>query len=984
MANMNTRIDYLHLKQLEEIRNDQLDYWRHCKSNELPDGYIKGRGNNRGFIGELQDPLYFDNGINPNSNMATVWPQNIPGWLGRAPGISQPPKPRPWNQTAGAHTNDASSNGTEADIFANTNAGSDNTGDQNGMVKLPSNVQMIVNANGKVNWTGSNSQPPSGAEIDFEFVNGKPKAIGYSTSSGYDQVYPFLRPGMSCTKGFGDNYTVNGQGATYDIMVKAAKGEVDPAIDYISANADAVSGSGGNGDIEIKTNENDEYARLTMDANNGKITLTITGGEHQYNSTIVMTGNDITCTTHCFRVIADDEIDLIAGDQKSVISMTKDNIAMSQNEKSTITMTKDNIAMSQNEKSTITMTKASITIASKAITENADTNIGMNAKMIMQNCDGLPVPVPVPVPSIPGIPGITDVANGLVQEATTAVAGAVTNNLGLGDVFGGLGDMLGKVGLGSLGNLGNIGNMLGNFGNIGNILGNFGNIGGILGNFGNIGNMLGSIGNIGNLINGGLGGILSKVGLGNIGNIGSMLSGGLGGVLGKIGLGGIGDLGKLGGCFGTGKIDLGLGNLGGLGDLGGIGKNISDGIQSISKIGQSVMDPINKTINSAADMATGIVDKFTGTVNDITNKGFKVVTDTAAKAIQPVQDVINKGTGIVQDIGKTITNGSDIGKVVTNAASGLGNIIPQVGDIAKKLPSGLTMPTSIGGIKIDPLIVMHSLEDKDDEDILWIIAKAQKELTSEEQEILYDFLYNTCVFILASARYSYYIIYELPVAVFKANIFVAYLNAVNDYITKWQQIIKDHVENTNLVTINQIKNDIVTAKINNLKYKEQINEIKYEPLRDELTYLVNRYLIDYIDLCDQLIATIKSYENFEMTAPEITKEETETEDDNEEEEEEEETKDNDNNDKEETEDNKTESDENIENDNTETEENNDKNEEDNEEEEEENININDNDNGNDNIDIIPDEKPLDNINGEPIVDIIDNGLINPDLNTNKE
>lgn len=968
MANMNTRIDYLHLKQLEEIRNDQLDYWRHCRSNELPDGYIKGKGNNRGFVGELKDPLYFDNGVDPNSNMATVWPQTIPGWLGRAPGISDPAKPRPWNQTAGAHTNDASSNGTEADIFANTNAGSDNTGDQNGTVKLPSNVQMIVTANGKVNWTGSNSQPPSGTEVDFEFVNGKPKVIGYSTASGYDQIYPFLRPGMNCTKGFGDNYTVNGQGATYDIMVKAAKGEADPAIDYISANAGAVSGSDedGGGGIEIKTNENDEYARITMDANNGKITLTITGGEHQYNSTIVMTGDDITCTTHWFRVIADDEIDLIAGDQKSVISMTK-----------------DHIAMSQNEKSTITMTKASIAIAAKAITETADTTIRMNAKMIMQNCGGLPVPIPIPIPAIPGI---TDIANGLVQEAATAVAGAVTSNLGLGDALGGLGGMLGNFGnIGSiLGNFGNIGSMLGNFGNIGNILGNFGNIGNILGNFGNIGSMLGNIGNIGNLINGGLGNILGKVGLGNIGNIGNILSGGnFGDILGKIGLGGIGDLAKTGGCFGTGKIDLGLGNLGGLGDLGGIGKTISDGIQNISKIGQSVMEPINKTINNASEMIKGTVGKFTGAVNDIANKGFKVITDTAAKAIQPVQDVINKGKGIVQDIGKTITNGSDIGKVVTNAASGLGKIIPQANDIVKKLPNGLTMPIEIGSIKIDPLIVMHSLEDKDDEDILWTIAKAQKELTSEEQEILYDFLYNTCVFILASARYSYYIIYELPVAAFKANIFAAYLNAVNDYITKWQQIIKDHVENTNLITINQIKNDIVTAKINNLKYKEQINEIEYEPLRDELTYLVNQYLIDYIDLCDQLIATIKSYENFEMTAPEITEAEEETEDE-------------DDNEEEETGDNETESDENnntetenddddtgekeeIEDDDTEEEDIEDNNIEDNNIEEE-NININDNNNS----DIISEEEPLDNINGEPIVDIIDDGLINPDLNTNNE
>ena len=67
---------------------------------------------------------------------------------------------------------------------------------------------------------------------------------------------------MSATKGYGNTSTVNGQGATYDICVSAQQDEVDPAVDYISA-ADS-SGSEFNA-VDLKQNESDEYARLTLD-----------------------------------------------------------------------------------------------------------------------------------------------------------------------------------------------------------------------------------------------------------------------------------------------------------------------------------------------------------------------------------------------------------------------------------------------------------------------------------------------------------------------------------------------------------------------------------------------------------------------------------------------------------------------------------------------------------------------------------------------
>ena len=387
-------------QKLIAIKNFHLDLMRKADRLRLPDNYIKGTGNNKAVMGDFNNPLNpLNNGINPNTNTCTAIPQNAAGFYGRPACLSERPTIIPMTQSEGAHTSDASANGTESDIFSRSNGGIDFSGVQDHSVPFPDNRIQRRDANGNIDWSGMHMEPSSNVPINIQNVNGKPVATGFVDTGEYNG--PFGGTNSVIFKGGSKTYAAAGQGAVYDIKTTANQGEIDPSIQY--SLQQAVSGSEQN-EIELKENANNENCRLTLDANNGKITITITGGPDQYNSTIVMTGNDITCTTHTFKVIANDEIDFYAGEQSSSIVMIKDNITMH----------------------------------SKVINENGDNLITMDAKLIMQNCGGGTSPAPT-VPEIPGGDiGAIGGDIGSISEVAAIDVSNIAGDMNIGNITEGL------------------------------------------------------------------------------------------------------------------------------------------------------------------------------------------------------------------------------------------------------------------------------------------------------------------------------------------------------------------------------------------------------------------------------------------------------------------------------------------------------------------------------------------------------------------
>ena len=113
-------------QKLIAIKNFHLDLMRKADRLRLPDNYIKGTGNNKAVMGDFNNPLNpLNNGINPNTNTCTAIPQNAAGFYGRPACLSERPTIIPMTQSEGAHTSDASANGTESDIFSRSNGGID-------------------------------------------------------------------------------------------------------------------------------------------------------------------------------------------------------------------------------------------------------------------------------------------------------------------------------------------------------------------------------------------------------------------------------------------------------------------------------------------------------------------------------------------------------------------------------------------------------------------------------------------------------------------------------------------------------------------------------------------------------------------------------------------------------------------------------------------------------------------------------------------
>lgn len=227
-------INYIQQQKLLMLQQQHKEFDQHFNMYRLQDGYIKGQGNKKCNIGRLDvgvnppDPLYFDNGINPNSGMVTALPQNEAGFIGGAPGYSTPPLPVPRTSNAGANSYDVSANGTEADIFSCSNAGVDYTDNRDCKATIARHgLGCFRTSSGQLKWFGNWTEPVAGQEFNTDMINGKTR-LTEAITSDFDKLSLHLRPGMHATGGIGNSTVVQGQGGTWEARVGANEKEVDP------------------------------------------------------------------------------------------------------------------------------------------------------------------------------------------------------------------------------------------------------------------------------------------------------------------------------------------------------------------------------------------------------------------------------------------------------------------------------------------------------------------------------------------------------------------------------------------------------------------------------------------------------------------------------------------------------------------------------------------------------------------------------------
>ena len=539
-----------------------------------------------------------------------------------------------------------------------------------------------------------------------------------------------------------------------------------------------------------------------MDANNGKITINITGGEKQYSSTIIMTGDAITCVTHTFNVLAEESINMFAGEQKS-----------------SIVMNKEQIAITNNEQSSITLTKPTLTIQSLMIMENAKTLLKMDAAMIMENCKAGKssgtgeTPAAQPTTTIGA--QLTAQVQNFTSNITNNLVGNFTQN------FTGIGNILN--------NFGNIGNMLGNL-NIGNMLGNL-NISNMLGNL-DIGNMLGKL-NIGNM-------------LGNLGDISGILQKGIDG-------------------FGLDKIS-GLCenfNLGNLGDLKGIIGGATDfcknlDIGNIIKLPNISIPGINipNISNISKDLLGGIKLPDIGKITEPVTSAIENVTAPLNKGISNITETVNKSIG---KVGTTITN------LAGKAKNGIEKVTSSIPKIENIDPTNLIIHMNASNDvnahsdqDIDEYIIQQN-------QIIHNIVYNNTSYTDEEKQALYEYytgLYNFAIYI--TELYNIFI-YELPIIYIQVVLLEQYLIDAINYINIINQIVLDFVNNTTKITINQIIHDLKDRQIYCLQLQQFVNKnMNNDTLKKEINILIDDYLNNYLSLNENLITLIKQLSNIKI------------------------------------------------------------------------------------------------------------------------
>ena len=105
--------------------------------------------------------------------MCSAIPQNTAGYLGRAPGLSDPVVPVRRTSNEGANSHDVSANGSETDIYSNVNAGIKGHNNSDGNLAIPQNGMTFVKGeDGSVNWAGTRTEFLPGQEFNFDTVNG--------------------------------------------------------------------------------------------------------------------------------------------------------------------------------------------------------------------------------------------------------------------------------------------------------------------------------------------------------------------------------------------------------------------------------------------------------------------------------------------------------------------------------------------------------------------------------------------------------------------------------------------------------------------------------------------------------------------------------------------------------------------------------------------------------------------------------------------
>lgn len=139
------------------------------------------------------------------------------------------------------------------------------------------------------NWCGVNFLPPIGTKVIVGFQkNGVPTILGYLNPK-YKNCKPYVLPGETCIKGYGNNYAFFRQSNKLDLHAWSSKGDQD------RDDKDGVKGAGADCDVWVR-----------LDADNGQL--------------ILSAGSSAI-------VIEDAGITIIAA-KKSAINLTEDKVVL--------------------------------------------------------------------------------------------------------------------------------------------------------------------------------------------------------------------------------------------------------------------------------------------------------------------------------------------------------------------------------------------------------------------------------------------------------------------------------------------------------------------------------------------------------------------------------------------------------------------------------------------------------------------------------
>lgn len=148
---------------------------------------------------------------------------------------------------------------------------------------------------GSDNYCGFNYIPPVGSKVIVGFrKHGFPLILGYLPTF-FKCLYPVLKPGEMCIKGYGNNYTHWRWSDKIDMKAWSKAGEIDK-----------------DDPEKAKTNVGDITVWLRLNANDGYLKLSVTDGGSGKGSAIHMTPDIITVTTGTYNLQIRDLINIDA------------------------------------------------------------------------------------------------------------------------------------------------------------------------------------------------------------------------------------------------------------------------------------------------------------------------------------------------------------------------------------------------------------------------------------------------------------------------------------------------------------------------------------------------------------------------------------------------------------------------------------------------------------------------------------------------